>query len=763
MFSSDQWQPLIDILVRLPDVITSVTPWSTGKLVAGTVLLIPVFKLTRYFIWWYRSPLKDLRGPAAADNWIWGHLATIRVNPGAVFEEWIQQYGPTIQFRAFLQARRLLTIDPRAITYILNNNYEYPKPPRLRESLARIIGHGLFSVEGDDHRRQRRIMNPCFGPAQIRDLVPIFFEKAYRLKSVWIDAVEEKGPVVDILVGMMRATLDIIGSAGFSYEFNSLVVGEKNELVRSFMDVLAPANRPTVLDHLQLRFPFLRLIPTRRGRAARKGQEVVNRIGVQMLEDKKKAVIQAEQGGIDKERLAGRDILSMLVKANLAVDVKESDQMSDKEVITQIGTMLLAGHETSSTSLTWMLNELSKPENVRIQDQLRAELLAVENESPSMDELNALPYLDAVIRETLRFNCVVEFTTRMAGKDDVIPVSEPFVDHYGVERNEIRIAKGESILIPITTLNRHPKIWGEDGGEFKPERWLTPEKHANELPGVFAGTMTFLGGPRGCIGYRLAVMEMKALTFVLIRSFAFTPSDQTSMVEKTTGLVTRPALKQPDGSYKNSMPLRLTPVSSDHAVLSTGLDLVQARDAVEAEEALSIFPVIRQFEKIPPNPSAADFHGAYNKLLYSLFPAETAFTVVPRYIPASRESAGFIAYFEVLLEDKPVFILALKSPGDILYPSKRELADRQVRERIKDLIDDCPIAALHAVSAMGTKLCFFAKRPGHPIYPRTIASDSLYETDTAPRERWNYDILEEEGEQKFRAVVQEIKEACAVV
>jgi hypothetical protein len=71
-------------------------------------------------------------------------------------------------------------------------------------------------------------------------------------------------------------------------------------------------------------------------------------------------------------------------------------------------------------------------------------------------------------------------------------------------------------------------------------------------------------------------------------------------------------------------------------------------------------PVVLQFEKVPANPIEADFHGAYNNLLYTLFPADSAFTVVPQYVPASRESTHFLIYFEVMFEDRPVLIVELK-------------------------------------------------------------------------------------------------------
>ena len=97
-------------------------------------------------------------------------------------------------------------------------------------------------------------------------------------------------------------------------------------------------------------------------------------------------------------------------------------------------------------------------------------------------------------------------------------------------------------------------------------------------------------------------------------------------------------------------------------------------------------PVRRQFEKLPPNPSKADFHGPYNKLLHTVFPVDTKFTVtlVPQYCPQSRDSAIFIVTFEVMHEDKTVFILDVKPPGDRALPSRRAAADRQVREHIAD-------------------------------------------------------------------------------
>ncbi len=96
--------------------------------------------------------------------------------------------------------------------------------------------------------------------------------------------------------------------------------------------------------------------------------------------------------------------------------------------------------------------------------------------------------------------------------------------------------------------------------------------------------------------------------------------------------------------------------------------------------------VIRQFQTIPPNPIESDFHGPYNKLLYTLFPSDTDFTVVPQYLqPASSKSSDYIVAFEILLENRPVFILELKKPADLAWKSSRQAADVHIRERLADL------------------------------------------------------------------------------
>lgn len=531
---------------------------------AGTIIILRISKLVkRWLVDPQFSPLKDIPGPETYESVVFGNLKRVMRNQSSiVHEEWFEKYGHVIQFRGFLLSRHLATNDHKALAYILNHADSYPKPPQMRQGFQAILGNGLLSVEGEDHRRQRRIMNPSFGMGQLRDFMPIFYEKAYELKDTWVRQIEAgSAPEIDadVLHWLNRATLDIIGLAGFGYDFNSIADGEKNELGKAFARLFTPPSRLPILDVLAERIPILRIIPTKDSRITAESKEVMARVGRQLVEEKR-ATILAEasvSGNLQKKEFKGKDILSVIVKANMATDVKDTERMSDQEVIDQISTMLVAGHETTSTTLSWLLYDLANPKYESVQSKLRAELLSVETERPTMEELNALPYLDAVVRETLRKNSVLDTTFRIAAKDDVIPLATPFVDRRGVERKEIRIKRGEQISINITAANRDKPVWGEDSFEFKPERWLGENAHSksSEIPGVYSSLLTFLGGPRACIGYRFALYEMKVIIFALLRHVAFERQSPEPPVEKGPTLITRPIIRAADGSITNTMPL----------------------------------------------------------------------------------------------------------------------------------------------------------------------------------------------------------------
>ena len=219
------------------------------------------------------------------------------------------------------------------------------------------------------------------------------------------------------------------------------------------------------------KFSFRSTQPEAGDAEAKKASSTMSRIGRELLSNSKAAVLQNES--LEKDTWKTRDLLSLLVRANVATDLTESQRMLDEDVLarayyhsdipilgitliwaTEIPTFIVAGHETTrffyrlfhrslysshylSNATTWALFALSS-QNPDAQTKLRNELLTVLNDNPTMDELNALPYLDAVVRETLRLHAPVSMTSRVAMKDDVLPLAIPFSDSKGVIHHEIR-------------------------------------------------------------------------------------------------------------------------------------------------------------------------------------------------------------------------------------------------------------------------------------------------------------------------------------
>ncbi|KAF7974757.1 hypothetical protein HWV62_11347 [Athelia sp. TMB] len=576
------------------------------------------------------SPLRLLPAPPSP-SWLTGNLAELhdQENNG-VLARWAAAHGPSFCYRGFLGGCRLLTADPRALAHVLARADAYPKPDFVRDSLASMAaGHeGLLTVEGADHRRQRRIVAPAFGRAQVRSLAPLFAGKARELAGRWgalADAVPAP-PRVDVLAWLSRATLDVIGLAGalcpsslpdaadlfpgFGYEFNALTPrapGESgDELAEAFATIFSTARKFRIMTILQVWFPILRRFVSpcpphrtadanteqRRNNATMAAaQATMHRIGTQLI-DARRAQVEAElraskagADGIDGDTtVLGRDLLSVLIRSNLTT--APAARLSPRETLCQISTFIAAGFETTSSALSWALLALANSPHT--QDKLRTALRSLPPPPEEgagegkwgawADALDGCAYLECVVRESLRLHAPITNTMRVCAVDhDVIPTSAPWVGRDGVTRTGIEVRRGDIVSVPVQAVNRAAG-WG-DAGVFRPERWAGSgsgvgveggEKDdggekGEGVPGAWAGTLTFLAGPRACIGQRFALLEMKVFLAVLLRDLAV-GVDPGLVVEKKINVVTRPFVAS-EPELGNQLPLRISRVPPAPAVL----------------------------------------------------------------------------------------------------------------------------------------------------------------------------------------------------
>ncbi|KAI5478309.1 cytochrome P450, family 46, subfamily A (cholesterol 24(S)-hydroxylase) [Pseudohyphozyma bogoriensis] len=549
------------------------------------------------------SPLYALPGPQS-DSVLYGNLPTmLEEEPGKYLTRMSRVHGGAMYYKGILGESRLVFTDPTALNYVLvQHPYDFPKPPAVRGNLGRILGKGILFSEGEDHRRQKKLLTPAFSPSHLRHLAPTFFEQSYRLRDKWTELINERTvqtwsfkdeatddafrelakeaaepeAVLEVSYWLSKLTLEIIGLTGFGYSFGSFDSDEPTPLAKAFSGMASARSNGRItatqmfigrtLGNLISHLPFLVYLPLKSIKRVRKGLETMESESTKIIKQAKRELM--ESGG-ESAREERKDLMTLLLKSNLtATDPKA--QMSDAELMGQMTTFILAGHETTATSLTWLLWTLAR--HPEVQTKLRAEIrearakaLSEGKEEIDSDDLSSLEYLDAVTREILRFESPVSQTIRHAAKDDVVPLSEPIVDKTGKTISAVPVPAGTILFIPIVACNKNKKVFGDDADKFRPERWLEGKVGEKvQGHGLYSQLLTFLSGPRGCIGYKFALLEFKAIVSVLIDEFTFAERDLTGgpEVDRRSQIVTKPYLVG-EADLGARMPLRIRVAKRD--------------------------------------------------------------------------------------------------------------------------------------------------------------------------------------------------------
>ncbi|KAF8319089.1 cytochrome P450 [Clavulina sp. PMI_390] len=442
-----------------------------------------------------------------------GHFAMIRdAESGQALKLWHNLHGRVFFLNGIFGLPRVSITDTRALRYILlEETYNFPKSRLDQNFLGAFLGPGLLAVEGDTHKRQRRVVNPAFGANQMREFYPTMLERALKFRDETVELLNHS-PIMPMTIDLVKhtntASLDILMAAGFGDDLGGKAATEQKELIEVFKNYLEQNRALDLVAGLRLLVPILQYVPdwSKRTRVTRDARETMKRISLRMIA-KRRLEMEAVQVAGAADAAQGKDILTLLMKANMAQGINQ--RLSDDELVAQMSTFLFAGHETTATAINWAIFHMIKyPPS---QEALRNEALHVLTDTPTYDELSSLPYLDAVVRETLRMSPSVVGTVKIATEDTIVPLGEEIIDVNGRKIKELLIPRKCRIDVPNLTINTDPAIWGADAAEFRPERWLNVDKLPEgvmEVPSL--AYPTFLVGPRACIGFRFAMLEMKS-------------------------------------------------------------------------------------------------------------------------------------------------------------------------------------------------------------------------------------------------------------
>jgi len=374
--------------------------------------------------------------------------------------DYIAEYGNFCLIKPVLRGNNTILInDPDAVKAILVKNHEnYKKGPGF-ERVKMLLGNGIIVSDGAFWRRQRRMIQPAFSRQCIEGLA----KKMQKANQQWLvrwQEKAEKNELLDVSSETSELSLEVILRCLFSDDMDKLI---KQEGQNPFEILTYDLARDI---QFVLKFRALKSL-------------------VQQLMDERR---QSEK--------RYHDFLEAFMEA---IDKESGEGMTDKEIIDEVMTLIIAGHETGATTLNWAWYLLSQnpAEEKKLQDEVDN---GVAGDIPTFAEVGKMPFSRQVIEEALRLYPPVWLYSRTAIADDNI---------CGYD-----IPAGTNIFFAPYYLHRHPDFWDEPEA-FKPDRFA-PEEVKKRHKFAF---IPFSAGPRRCIGDYFSIVEMQIHLGTMAKKF----------------------------------------------------------------------------------------------------------------------------------------------------------------------------------------------------------------------------------------------------
>ncbi|WP_103502619.1 MULTISPECIES: cytochrome P450 [unclassified Streptomyces] len=362
---------------------------------------------------------------------------------------------------------------------LADNGANYHKGIGLVQS-RRALGDGLLTSDGESWREQRETLRPAFRPGRINMRASVVASETARLARELAE--HQAGGPVDLAERLTGLTLGVLGGVLLATE-----IQDDGRIAHAFEAVQDQALFDMVTQDLVP--TWLPLASQRRFRAARRE---LSRVVGSLVADRSARM--SGEGGADED-----DALALMIRAAQ----RRPDAAGARRMLRDgLVTMLLAGHETTASTLSWTLWLLARHPGIR--ERVRAEARSVLGDRlPEAADLHSLTYTTQVVQEALRLYPPVWMLPRVAMADDEIA--------------GYRVTAGADVLVSPYTLHRHPEFWDRPQ-TFDPDRF-SAEQVAGRPRYAY---IPFGGGARFCVGSSLGMMEAVFVTAVFSRDLELT-------------------------------------------------------------------------------------------------------------------------------------------------------------------------------------------------------------------------------------------------
>ncbi len=427
------------------------------------------------------APRRNARyTPVEADGPLPWHMVAavprIRADPLAFLASVQARWGDLVAF-PMPRLPVVLVSSPAAARRVLVDNHRgWSKRTAQYGALSAVTGSGLLTSDGEVWRERRRTAQPAFHPGGLTAVAEQSVAAAARMRATW----PAGGGVVDVDAGALQATLEVVGRTLFGAD----VAEDGERLVRAVLEALE-----VVVG--RVRTPLPGWLPTPARRRLRRA--------VAELDAASAAVVARRRA----QGAAGEDLLGLLLRA------VDSGDLAPEGLRDELVTMVIAGHETVASALTWTLHLLAQEQGAqrRVAEELDAVLGGGDERggrAPAWEDLRALVRTRAAVEESLRLFPPAWVVSRRAVAEDVL--------------DGVTVPTGTTAIISPWLLHRRPELFPEPEA-YRPERFEE---------GLSRGARTaytpFGAGPRLCIGRDFALVETTLVLAELLRGASVHPA-----------------------------------------------------------------------------------------------------------------------------------------------------------------------------------------------------------------------------------------------
>jgi cytochrome P450 len=395
------------------------------------------------------------------------------LNPVQVLSKYTELLGETFRFYLGGIKEAIVTTDPAVIQHVLKTNSEnYHKSEIQVKRMGHFLGKGLLTTHGEAWRTQRRLIQKGFDRKQLEVLSSIMQDSlADSLRD--FDRQARVGPV-DIYPHLMKMTFSMVGRSLFGARLKDEDISLISRTISTVQEFMV---RQTIQPYLN---PWFEV-----SGELRRHEEMRTRADAVLMDYIKRR----------RQEAPGHDLLQILMDARYA----DGEGMSDELVLSESMQLLVAGHETSSNALSWLLYLLSsRPDCL---ERIRQEFDTVLEGSPlGFSHVPKFEFTTQIIQEALRLYPPFWMVDREALSDDRV--------------GDLAIPRGSTVVVYVYGAHHSRKHW-ENPESFDPERFAK----ANEKQHKPFAYLPFGAGPRGCIGGNYAMLQILMILSVLLRKY----------------------------------------------------------------------------------------------------------------------------------------------------------------------------------------------------------------------------------------------------